>query len=116
MQTYKLAVGLSACLAATTGCALFGGGEQTTLRIHEEVNAALPDAYAMKITLPKSNLALTISPSPTLTEKDILTASRFETAGGTAVLLRFDPDGLIKLEEMTTRMRGQSIVILLNGR
>ena len=36
--------------------------------------------------------------------------------GGKAIFLRFDPHGTIVLDEMTTRDRGQYLVIFLNKR
>lgn len=99
-----------------TGCALFGSHkEKTTLRIYEQVNERQTEPFAMKVSVPKQHLTLSISPVPTLTEKDILTVEPYPTSGGTALLIRFDPHGLIKLEEMTTRMRGQYVVMFVNS-
>jgi preprotein translocase subunit SecD len=94
------------------GCAT--GQKRSTLRFHEQVDASLPKAYAQVVEVPRVNLRLTIAAVPTLTERDVVEASLVETAGGAAVLLKFDPHGAIKLDEMTTRARGQRVVVLLD--
>ena len=43
-------------------------------------------------------------------------AATHQTAGGTAILLRFDTHGAIVLDELTTRTRGEYLVTFLNDR
>jgi preprotein translocase subunit SecD len=120
MQTLKTA--LVGTLAATllAGCAAFQNlhkqTDETTLRIYEEVDTALPADNKQTVEIPHTDMRLTINPFPTLTEKDVLTAELYDTAGGKAIFLRFDPNGAILLDEMTTRCRGQHVVIMINNR
>jgi hypothetical protein len=119
MQTLKMA--LVGTLAATVlaGCAAFQNlhkkTDETTLRIYEEANSALPAENRQTVEIPHTDMKFTINPFPTLSEKDVLTAELYDTAGGKAILLRFDPNGAIVLDEMTTRCRSQHVVIMLNN-
>jgi preprotein translocase subunit SecD len=116
MQTLKPALFTVACIAFVAGCAMFGKRDHTTLRFYEQVSSALPASHVRTVELPKLGLTLSVDPTPTLTENDVLSAEIYNTVGGAAVLLRFDPHGLIALDEMTTRCRGQYIVVMLDGR
>ncbi len=98
-----------------SGCAIFGGGEKTTIWFHEQVDDALPVTHRREVTVPISRLQISVSPRPTLTEKDLDAAEVVETSGGLAILLRFDSHGTNALDQMTTRGRGHYIVIFLNG-
>jgi preprotein translocase subunit SecD len=109
-----MTVMLAAMLAG--GCALFGKRDRTTLRWHEQVSGSLPDSRAMNVTVPKADLRVTVSPYPTLSEKDVLSAEIQETAGGAAIMVRFDAHGTFVLDEMTTRTRGRYVVVFLKGR
>jgi preprotein translocase subunit SecD len=40
----------------------------------------------------------------------------YDTAGGKAIFLRFDAHGTVLLDEMTTRLRGQYVAVLINKR
>ncbi len=90
--------------------------DQVSLRIHEEANSALPAETFQTVTIPHTNVKLTVSPFPTLTEQDVQSAELYDTAGGKAIFLRFDPHGTIVLDQMTTRDRSQYLVIFLNRR
>src|SRR5437899_641797 len=102
---------VAAALAALVGCALFSKREQTTLRFHEQASAALPESRVRTVELPQLGMRVTISPFPTLSENDIKSAELVPTAGGAAVMLHFDMHGESVLDEMTTRLRGQYIVV-----
>jgi preprotein translocase subunit SecD len=45
----------------------------------------------------------------------VQSAELYNTSGGKAVFLRFDPHGEIVLDEMTTRTRGQYVVVMVNN-
>jgi preprotein translocase subunit SecD len=111
MQTYKALMLFSVSAAILSGCATT---KQTTLRFHEQVSSALPESHVLPVQIPGTGLKLTVNPAPTLSERDVQAAEIYKTAGGAAVLLRFDPHGVFALDEMTTRTRGQYIVIFLN--
>ena len=87
-----------------------------SLRFHEQVTAALPPTYARPVTIPSTRQQLTINPEPTLTERDVFDARLEPTSSGDAIVLRFDAHGANLLTEMTTRLRGQSVVVLVNDR
>jgi preprotein translocase subunit SecD len=117
MQTLKATLCFTVFGALLTGCALFHKKpEEATVRIYEEANAALPAENRQTVAIPATGLKLSISPFPTLTELDVQSAELFDTAGGKGIFLRFDPHGTIVLDEMTTRTRGQYIVVLINNR
>ena len=117
MQTLKMALCGGLVMALVFGCALFHQKrEETTLRIYEEASSALPAENQQTVEIPRADLKLTVSPYPTLTEQDVQSAELYDTAGGKAVFLRFDPHGTVVLDEMTTRTRGQYVAILVNQR
>jgi preprotein translocase subunit SecD len=112
MQTLKSILALLA-LALATGCAT---NRQTTIRFHEQVSSSLPESRVLPVAFPKAELALSVDPSPALSEHDIQRAEPHQTAGGTAVLLQFDAHGQFKLDELTTRCRGRHLVVFVNDR
>jgi preprotein translocase subunit SecD len=87
----------------------------TTVRLYEQSDSALPAENMQKVVIPRTDLKLTINPFPTLTERDVQSAELYNTAGGKAIFLRFDPHGEIVLDEMTTRTRGQYVVVMINN-
>jgi preprotein translocase subunit SecD len=105
---------MASALMVLTGCALFGGRPETTLRIHEQVGAGLPESRARIIDVPGTGLKIPVSPYAQMTERDVQAAELYHTAGGDAVLLRFDIHGTVKFDELTTRMRGQYLVVFVD--
>ena len=99
-----------------SGCAMFGQKPETKLWIHEEANRTLPERHKREVTVPISNLNLVVDPNPTLTERDITEAEIVETAGGAAILVKFNAHGTNKLDQLTTSARGRYIVIFLNDK
>ena len=116
MQTLKMALWVALASLALTGCALFPKREQTTVRIHEQVSSALPAEHTLTAEIPSAELKLAVAPYAILSEKDVLSAELYDTAGGKAILLRFDIHGSIVLDEATTRSRGRYLVTFINGR
>jgi len=118
MQTLKMTLSWALLAAFFVGCALFHKkkDEDPTIRIYEQTDSALPAQNQRTIVIPRTDLTLTINPFPTLSEKDIQSAEVYNTAGGKAIFLRFDPHGTVLLDEMTTRMRGQYVAVLVNNR
>ncbi len=116
MQTLKMVLCVTLAALTLTGCALFPKREETTVRIHEQVSSALPAENTLTVEIPKANLKLAVAPYATLSEKDVLSAELYDTAGGKAILLRFDIHGTIVLDEATTRNRGQYLVTFINKR
>ena len=119
MQTLKIA--LCFVLAATffVGCALFHKkpkAAETTVYLYEQADSALPAENHQTVEIPRADLKLTINPFPTLTERDVQSAELYDTAGGKAIFLRFDAHGTVLLDEMTTRIRGQYVAVLINNR
>ncbi len=117
MQTLKTMGCFGLAAACFAGCATFRNRpEEVSLRIHEESSSLLPAETFQTVEIPHTNVKLTVSPFPTLTEQDVQSAELYDTAGGKAISLRFDPHGTIVLDELTTRDRGQYLVIFLNNR
>ena len=102
------------CLAWIVGCA--SKPTVQTLRFYEQATGSLPADYARQVTIPITGQQLAINPQPTLTERDVLAAKLTPTPGGDAVLLKFDAHGANLLSEMTTRLRGQSLVVMVNDK
>jgi hypothetical protein len=114
MQTLKTSGVITLVTLALTGCAMFKTSQPATLRIHEQVNTALPSEHTLVVDIPKANLRIAVATFPTLTEKDLLSAELYDTAGGKAILLRFDIHGTMLLDECTTRSRDQYLVTFIN--
>ena len=119
MQTLKMVGCLALAVACFTGCSMLSSmskkpADEVSLRIHEEASSSLPSEAFQTVEIPHTNVKLSVSPFPTLTEQDVQSAELYDTAGGKAIYLRFDPHGTILLDEMTTRERGQYVVIFLN--
>ena len=127
MQSLKMVLKMlvvgPVALALLTGCAMFAAlrapqqsKADTTLGIYEEADSALPADTVQSVIIPRTGLRLTISPFPTLTEEDVQNAELYNTAGGKAVFLRFDPHGEMALDELTTRLRDRYLVVMINKR
>ncbi len=116
MQTYKPIACAAVVLIGLCGCATHGPTVSTMLRFHEQANPAMPADHLETVDFPKLNLRIIVDPSPTLSEKDVKSADLRQTPGGAAILLKFDEHGTFALTEMTTRCRGQYVVVLLNSR
>jgi preprotein translocase subunit SecD len=119
MQTLKTVGCLALTVACFTGCAMIASmskkpEDEVSLRIYEESSSSLPAESFQTVEIPHTNVKLNVSPFPTLTEQDVQSAELYDTAGGEAIYLRFDPHGTILLDEMTTRERGRYVVIFLN--
>jgi preprotein translocase subunit SecD len=116
MQTLKTTLCVALASLTLTGCALFPEREHTTVRIHEQVSSALPAENTLIAEIPSAELRLAVTRYAILSEKDVLSAELYDTAGGQAILLRFDAHGTIVLDEATTRSRGQYLVTFINAR
>ncbi len=122
MQMLKMTVFGSLAVMLLTGCAAIAslkgvqqGHVDTSVRLYEQSDAALPADSVQTAVIPHTDLKLTITPFPTLTEQDVQSAELYNTSGGKAVFLRFDPHGEIVLDEMTTRLRDRYIVVMINN-
>lgn len=116
MQSLKMTLAFTLAATLAAGCALFQKKpEESTLRIYEQVDSALPAETVQTVEIPRAGLKLTISPFPTLSERDVQSAELYDTAGGKAIFLRFDPTGTVSLDEMTTRNRGRYLAVLINN-
>jgi preprotein translocase subunit SecD len=121
MQTLKTVGCLALTAACFAGCAMIASmgkkpEDEVTLRIYEESNPSLPAETFQTVEIPHTGVKLTVSLFPALTERNVQSAELYDTAGGKAIFLRFDPHGTIVLDEMTTRDRSQYLVIFLNNR
>ena len=117
MQLLKQVFAMGLVAGLMSGCALFQGKPpDVTVRVHEQVSGALPPTHMLTVEIPKADLKIAINPFPTLTEKDVQSAEIYPTAGGAAIMLRFDPHGVWVLDQATTESRGQYLVVFLNGR
>ena len=117
MQTLKTALCFALAVTFFVGCATFHKKhDETTMRLYEQADAALPAERFRTVEIPRADLKLTINLFPTLTEQDVQSAELYDTAGGKAIFLRFDAHGTVLLDEMTTRTRGQYVAVLINER
>jgi preprotein translocase subunit SecD len=120
MQSLKTAGCLVFAAVCFVGCGTIAAmgkkpEDEVTLRIYEESNSSLPTETFQTVEIPHTGVKLSIGLFPALTERDVQSAELYDTAGGKAIFLRFDPHGTIMLDEMTTRDRGQYLVIFLNN-
>jgi preprotein translocase subunit SecD len=106
---FALAVGL-------TGCALLEEKDTCLLRFHEQVSERLPEPHSQRVTVPGTGQTIPVSRFACLTENEVHAAKLAPGPGGVGVLLQFDVHGLIKLDELTTRCRGQYVVIFLDAK
>ena len=110
-------VGMCFLAALLGGCTLFNQNKPTvTLRIHEEVDTVMAGPRAMPVSMPNYDLTLSVDPQPALSEKYVKSAEIYPTAGGSAIMVRFDRHGMMALDEITTRLRGRRLVTFLNQR
>jgi preprotein translocase subunit SecD len=119
MQTLKTVGCFALAAACFVGCSSIDSmrkkaEEDVSLGIHEEANSLLPAETQRTIEIPHTNVKLTVSLFPALTERDVQSAELYDTAGGKAIFLRFDPHGTIMLDQITTRNRGRYLVVFLN--
>jgi preprotein translocase subunit SecD len=115
MQTYKTFFAFAACVLLA-GCSMFGNKEEITLRFHEEYDTTLPNKLSRQVFVPKVGLTIQVDRFPIVSERDILDAELMQTAGGPAIMLKLELNGMWRLDEVTTRSRGRYLVIFLNGR
>jgi len=117
MQTIKMVLCCTLSASLFVGCALFKSKtEGSTVRLYEQADSALPAEQVRTVEIPHAELKLAVSQFPTLTEQDVQSAELYDTAGGKAVFIRFDPNGSIMLDEMTTRLRGKYIAVMIDNR
>ncbi len=106
---------LAGCAAIASLKGVQQGHVDTSVRLYEQSDAALPADDVQTVVIPHTDLKLVVNPFPTLTEQDVQSAELYNTSGGKAVFLRFDQHGEIVLDELTTRLRGQYIVVMVNN-
>jgi preprotein translocase subunit SecD len=123
MQLLKTTMIGALAVALLAGCAAIAslkgvqrGHVDTSVQFYEQSDSALPAENVRTVIVPHTTLELTINPFPTLTEQDVQSAELYNTSGGKAIFLRFDPHGEIMLDEMTTRTRGRYVVVMVNNR
>jgi preprotein translocase subunit SecD len=123
MQTLKTMGCLALITACFAGCSTTSSTgkngkkaeDEVTLRIHEEANSSLPTETFRTVEIPHTGVKLTVDIFPALTERDVQSAELYDTAGGKAIFVRFDPQGTVMLDQITTRDRGQYLMIFLNN-
>lgn len=108
-MNFWMVVVVCGLVSAGMGCST---SKPVTLRFHEQANTALP-ATRVRFVETGELGRLPINPFPTLTERDVVRAQIVETMPG-AVMLQFSPHGTLALNELTTRARGQHVVVLVD--
>jgi preprotein translocase subunit SecD len=98
------------------GCANMDEKNRTHILIYEQASETMPAHTFTYSELPSTGLKIPINRHPSLTDNDVDDAKLIQTAGGAAIMLRFDPHGMMRLVELTTRCRGQYLVIYLNDK
>jgi hypothetical protein len=109
-------VTLGAFLGAMTGCSSFGKSKESSLRFHEEINPQLGENRVRMVVLPFSNQTVPVSAFASLTERDIESIHVIKTAEGLSLALKFDPHGIIVMDDISVRMRGKMVVVFVDGR
>ncbi len=100
-------------LLALAGCQ---SAPKVTLRFFEQTSSLLPDSHVRTVVVPRVQMRIPVSPFAVLSERDVASAELIETAGGKVVALRFDPHGTVALDAVTTRNRGNYLVVFVNER
>lgn len=95
------------------GCA---SPKETTLRMYQQVTSPLPSKMYRRVPIPSAGIEINVDPYPVLTERDIFKAELYPTSGGQALLLHFEPVRMIRMDELTTRLRGRYLVTFLDDR
>lgn len=111
MQTFKTVVIAGLCVVLLNGCATT---DMTTVWFHEQVPENLPESHVRQVQIKQSGARLAVNPFPILTEKNLLGAKQTDLAGNSTILLFFDSHGAFILDEVTTRLQGQYLVVFLN--
>ena len=106
------------CLAVLllAGCASMDEKNRTHILIYEQASETMPAHLYSFAELPSTGLKIPINRHPSLTDNDVDDAKLIQTAGGAAIMLRFDPQGMMRLLELTTRCRSRYLVIYLNDK
>ena len=95
------------------GCA---SQKQTTLRMYEQVTSTLPSKMYRQVPIPSAGVTINVDKYPVLTERDIFKAELYPMAGGSALLLQFETVRMMRMDELTTRLRGRYLVTFLDDR
>lgn len=102
-------------LAVVGGCATGAGKEknrEASVRFHLEVNAG-PGGQGTNVLVGRSApFTVTVDRQPFLSEFNVEKASVVDALGGFAIVLQFNPEGTILLEQYTTAYRGRRAGIL----
>ena len=110
---YLLAVWATALLAA--GCDTFskkGKYEESSLRLHLEVNAAGGTQGTNVLIGRTSPFSLSVDRQPFLSEFHMESAKVVDLLGGFSIAIQFNPEGTILLEQYTTEYRGRHAAVL----
>jgi len=84
---------------------------ESALRLHLEVNPH-PAAQTMRVTVGRSDpVAMVVDSEPFLTEMHVDKASVLDMLGGFSVVIQFDSDGAILLEQYTGAYNGRRMAI-----
>ena len=107
-------IALAAALLA--GCAGQEEKNAARLTIFEQADDSMPRQTWTTIEVKSAGLKIPIQRFPALTDFDIASVKLTPTAGGAAILVQYDPTGMMKLLELTTRCRSRYLVIFLNDK
>ncbi|MEY2411197.1 MAG: hypothetical protein QOF48_3867 [Verrucomicrobiota bacterium] len=89
-----------------------GKAEEASLRLHLEVNAA-GGAQGTNVVVGRSSpFPLNIDREPFLSEFNMESAKVIDALGGFSILIQFNAEGTILLEQYTTNYRGRHAAIL----
>ena len=89
-----------------------GKAEEASLRLHLEVNAA-GGAQGTNVLVGRSSpFPVTVDRQPFLSEFNMEWAKVMDTLGGFSIVLQFNAEGTILLEQYTTEYRGRHTAIL----
>jgi hypothetical protein len=88
-----------------------------TLRIYAQANPQDTDVFASPVTAPISGKSIFVEKIPAISEHDVAAYRAYPTASGTfGVVLQLDDHGRVALETLSIEHRGQTLVVILNGR
>ncbi len=112
----KLVVAFLALLLVGSAPLLAGGSKpKITLRMHVELNSALPNEQTLQVQLERPPKTITLSKSPEIHEKQVASIAPYPgLSGGVVVIL--NAQGKRQLDLLTKLNKGKHLCVFVNGR
>jgi hypothetical protein len=88
-----------------------------TIRVHVQANAKDGSVFATPMTTPLTGKNIFIEKIPTISEQDVTAFRTYQGTGGSfGALLQLNDHGRLALETLSIERRGNTLLVLVNGR